>query len=622
MKNWMAFFGAGRRRGRWVESLRGVDGELRDLAGRTEGEFLGVGERLQDYHRRASEIAAMAASIPGIVSGEGGDDVHSGLQRLLDRMSRYLSVSEDETARVVATLTDIKKLLATFDGPLEGFRKVVRILRIQGISTRIESARLGGGGAEGFETVADHVEKLARLVEEKIVSLADQQESLDRLIESRLASVDAIRRRQQGRSEMILEETRTSIGFLASTHQKCAGASLAIAGRSEGIARNIAEVVMSMQFHDITRQQLEHVSEAVEDVLASLGASGGSSGRSPAGGAAFGGTAEVCLLQAAHLVHARDSLAAAISRIRENLLGIARNVGDMSSDAREMSGTMDKAGHSFLADMEEELGRVTGQLSEAAEASRELATVMSTVSSTAADMLGFVDDVERFGSEIELIALNASIKATRSGTGGDALRVLAESIQVLSKDARRHASAVAGGLRGISGHTERFGAGVGASADADGASGIDGIRSAMSGIMGRLHSVDGALGEALRRLDEATVTLSEDIERTVAGIESGALADEVIGRTAAALEKIAAEAGAGRARRTPDEGHLRELEKRYTMEQEREVHRAISEGRRPESAAAPGRVSAAPAKAAAPQPPAPPSTSATDDSLGDNVELF
>ncbi len=600
----------GRRRNRWAAELKDAGLSLRELAGRTESEFLSIGGNLQGFHQRAGEITDLASGIARTASAEGTGAASVELQRLLDRMEAYLSRSGEDTSRVAVILGEIKELLGKVEEPLEGFRKVIRILRIQGISTRIESARLTGEDGGGFDTVADHVEKLARMVEEKIMALSDQKAALDTLISTRLAAVRNLRTRQQGQSQAILAETRKSIEFLATAHDNCSGASGAVASRAEGVSRNIAEVVMSMQFHDITRQQIEHVTEAIEELLPE---------NNPKRG--FDGAAGLCALQSAHLSHAREALLSAVGRIRENLRGISRNVADLSGDAKKMSGVLDRAGHSFLSDLEDELGRVTGSLGEAADASRELSEVMLVVSGTVGDMMGFVDEVERFGSEIELIALNASIKATRSGTRVDALRVLAESIQMLSKDAHRHAGAVSKGLRAIFEQTDRLKSGTGAASGGqpDGGSGeVEEIRAALSAVMCDLHGVNEQLGSSLTRLDDATAALSADIEASVIGITAHEIVDELIGGVLETLGRIAGQAGSTLSKRggASSDDRFDELEQRYTMEQEREVHRAISG-----KAAMPGPKAPSPA-AADPEifqetPPA-----ESGDSLGDNVELF
>ena len=67
---------------------------------------------------------------------------------------------------------------------------------------------------------------------------------------------------------------------------------------------------------------------------------------------------------------------------------------------------------------------------------------MDSVAETIAGMSESIEAIEEVGAEIELIALNASIKAAHTGEAGAALGVLATAIQHLSADARRQTDAV------------------------------------------------------------------------------------------------------------------------------------------------------------------------------------
>ena len=102
----------------------------------------------------------------------------------------------------------------------------------------------------------------------------------------------------------------------------------------------------------------------------------------------------------------------------------------------------------------ERVGKSTKAVLEAmnlfAGKSAEVADLIGSVAGTVAEMTEFVSSIEEVGAEIELIALNASIKAAHTGEEGKALGVLAQAIQRLSVEARDRTSAVSEVLRSIS----------------------------------------------------------------------------------------------------------------------------------------------------------------------------
>lgn len=611
--------GSRRRFERWEGELRRMEGVLRDFSGRTEGEFLSVGERLQDFHARSAEIARMARELAETASGDDIRQATAGLSVLLDRMAGYLARADGETERVVGALRSIGRLLVKVDEPLAGFRKVIRVLRILGVSTRIESARMSRENT-GFDTVSDHVEKLSSLIEEKTGRIAGQRDALGALIGRTLATVLDIKEQQRARAAQILAETRASLGFLGGTHQKCAAASRAVSARSDDIARNIGEIVTSMQSHDITRQQIEHVAEAIGEVLGRMRDAREVRRWLPDERelSLLGETGEVCGIQSAQLDNARQTLVGAVGRITDNLRGVARNAAQMADGTREMVGVVDQAGRSFLGGMEKDLSGVAATLVESAQGIRELSTIMQSLLETVSDMASFVGDIEHFGSEIELIALNAGIKATHTGGNGAALRVLAESIQRLSADARVHTNAVSLSLRGIREAAEGLRKGMGASGEERAGEGeVEAIRRDMAELLRLLHAASERVGTRMRSVDSAARSLSSDIEEAIRRLSVPDLASDVLGSVTGRLEEIRGQSRAVvPAARSLAAEDAPSLQRRYTMQEERDVHAAVTGKRLPSPAPPPARLPAPAARGAEGE------RGAAGEDLGDNVELF
>ena len=83
----------------------------------------------------------------------------------LEGLSGQLRVLTDRDARDAGgqgldDIDGVSRIVGELSGIVAAFAKIVKYLSMLGISTRIESARLGGDG-RGFSTLADDVEKLA-----------------------------------------------------------------------------------------------------------------------------------------------------------------------------------------------------------------------------------------------------------------------------------------------------------------------------------------------------------------------------------------------------------------------------------------------------------------------------
>ncbi|WP_085812226.1 methyl-accepting chemotaxis protein [Geoanaerobacter pelophilus] len=581
----------------WSVVLAGQSAELAAVSGTTEQEFLDIGGRLQDFYQRGLGISGLASEMVGEVAGDQVIGTMQGLGEMLDDMGHYVNRAQNEIEVSADTLREILGLLAKVSDPLSGFKKVNKVLRMLGISTKIESARLGQSAA-GFDTLASDVGELSVQVNDKAAIILKRKEELARTIEQTLTGVLNSGAQQHDQVVAILDRTRGSMQALSEINTRCSSSVAAVSAVSDEVYRSIGDVVMSMQAHDIVRQQIEHVDEALRDLKQGL--STGSAGADT--------TAAVCELQIAQLRHAEEELDVAVTTIIDSLREVARKQSGLSAQTTSMAGMADQTGGSFFSEMEKDISVVSDALLESSKVNQALCLAMATVAQTVGEIATFVGDIEKIGEEIKLIALNAQIKSAYTGDEGAALGVLAEAIQRLSIDAIDHTGAVSHTLQGIIAVTDRLNEGV--SAEASGLeSEVRGMVQTLSGLLQTLRQVNDTLQHSLRSMDGSVTQLSCDIEHVVAGITVHRKVSQVLETAIRDLAGIVAQARK-LAPASPGAGNLDQLTQRYTMQSERRIHESLKAGGAREASARPLTVAAAP-------PPA-----ASEDDLGGNVELF
>jgi len=567
----------------WSRGLEGMAAELKVVAATTEDEFLAIGGRLQDFYQRGSGITALATEMLGEVAGEQVTQAMDGIANLLDEMGRYVGHARQEIEASSATLSEILALLEHVAGPLSGFKKVNKVLRMLGISTKIESARLGQSAA-GFDTLASDVGDLAVQVNDKAGVILKRKDDLARAIEQTLSGVLNAGAQQHDLVLGILDKTRGSLAALSGINARCSSSMAGISAVSEEVSRSIGEVVMSMQTHDIVRQQIEHVDQALTELK----------GRSASGTAGADEVAWVCELQSAQLRHASKELDSAVQAIIGNLKEVARQQSGLSAETRGMAGIADQTGGSFFSEMQKDITVVTAALLDSSKVNRSLCGAMGTVTDTVGEIASFVGDIEKIGEEIKLIALNAQIKSAYTGDEGASLGVLAEAIQRLSIDAIDHTTVVSRTLHEIIAVTQSLNNGVCSDTSALEAEVRDMVQG-LSSLLGVLQSVNETLLRSLTSMDAEVTHLSSDIDQVTAGITVHRKVSQVLEGAVRGLGGIMVEAR----RIAPAAGqgaNLDELASRYTMHSERKIHESLFDG----------------AQVSGPGP----------DSFDDNVELF
>ena len=572
---------------RFLGRIEEIIGDLSGVIGDREQDFLDLGGGLMEFTSSVGQLSEKAARLAEMTAGNEIEAGIAGLNSQLNELSEVCSL--DSTESSLEELRSIGMVIGDLNGHVASFGRMVKKLSMLGISTRIESARLGSRGL-GFATLADDVEKLAGKIVSNSEVITSKVGSLSGLIDSATQRTGELVAMQGACSEKIVSDLGHGLDSLKGMTDRSEKAAAGMSSRLAAIHASVSESVASMQFHDIVRQQVEHVEEAFEDVRRMITASdlldapgeGEMEGdrllaaESDAGKARelLGWLQDVGDLQASQLDHAVSRFSEAVQNLIENMKAIGDNV---MSIGEEMAGVLtdEREGEPVLERIESSAAEVTASMRAFTVQGEEISGLMAGVAETIGEMAEFVEGIEEVGAEIELISLNASIKAAHTGDEGKALGVLAASIQRLSMDAMDITREVSEELRRITEGSRRLEA---QAADYVKTEDLEKLVARQEETTAGLKELNGQVvdlfeevsGES-RKLGSQMLELAEgtDIHRTV-GADLGAVREKV-SRLILDAEEVAPHADEqARSER------LKELLGRYTMEAERLVHEAAA----------------------------------------------
>ena len=577
---------------------------LRRMAGTTEDEFLQIGSEVQGFYQRSADITWISNQLLEVVSGEGTQSLTGRLQQMMADMEAYLTEARSRSSESCRTLEQVQVLLEKLSEPLEGFQKMNKVLRMLSISTKIESARLGEMGS-GFVNLAMDVEKLSHQVNEKSATILTHRNMMASMIESNLAGVRSSEAVQDAEVASSLKSTASSLQELVSVNERCTQFGATVSSISAAVTGSISEVVSSLQMHDMTRQQFEHVFEALERLLADLPDSEATATDENRCQALIVESGDVCELQEAQLRFSSTELYNAVCTVVDNMRDVACKQSLIAYETRNVAGVADSSGASFVDVMSHGMNAITAMLTSCASADRDMSDTMKKVAQTIGEIATFVTDIEMIGSEIDLIAMNAQIKAAHTGPEGAALGVLAVAIKRLSDEAVCQTDSVAATLKMIHTATEHLS--VGTDEEQPG-SRITSMQEEVAEILGSLSRMNAQLFSIISDLSDRVSSLSYDVEYSVCAIDvherTKALSDGVL----ASLEQIVMQSRQIVPASTEFKQNLRYMEERYTMESERHIHEALARKRSGQSAVVDEHVAQ--------------NSSGDDSEFGDNVDLF
>jgi methyl-accepting chemotaxis protein len=558
--------------GKCARDLDGLGRGFLDSFHSCERDFLRLGEALHGFNATASDVARRCAELAELTSGEAVSAATANLGSQLERM--VTTCDEDCMGREVAGLETIASVGSKLSENMRDFTRLVKHLSMLGISTRIESARLGSQGL-GFSTLADDVEKLAGKIESSSERISSRAVELSKQCHEASKSIVEMKSAREGYSRSAMELLEADLAALDRLRESSNRIAAGISGEAESLVASVSEAVLSMQFHDIIRQQLEHVSEAAAEVKSMAEA-----GPRTAGGhdardwEELGGWMQsVLTLQHSQLDNAHGRFSQAMESLGSSLHDIAGRVATMAAQAGGLS-SGDSGQRGVLGQIEQEISGIAQSLKDYAALETRMSVVMGEVGGSIREMASSVSEIEEVGSEIELIALNASVRAAHTGEEGKALGVLASAIQKLSVDARSQTDKISQLLASVDAGSLDVEAIAGASVDART---FEASIAELDTEMARLKALDTHVAQAALAVQKEASGLSSDIKRTVdsMGFQRGLLS-----AMTTAEDKLKGIAGNLGAVLPADlvvthSPQLREMLERYTMDAERLVHQDV-----------------------------------------------
>ncbi len=580
----------------WIAALSKVSKDLSTLETKTEQDFLQIGEKLQDFHQRSTEMAETASRVLGLMTGEEFHRSVSSLMDIIEELRRHLDTSRNHSGRTSQVLRQYHNTLRSVSSSLEDFKLLVLNLRMLGFFTRVENVHLFTSDT-GFSSLTDDVKNLSESVREKSIEMKKKTDSLLVTISGTLSDMSASQKTQRTQTEMMLQHIESNHAVLSTKTESATSSAHRIARSTGEITGNIEEIVSGLQFHDITRQQISHVREALKGISADMEA-----GEKPLPQLA-GIATEICSLQNLQLSQSQDEFSSAVEEILGNLGSIARSVEEIMREANAVAWASDYEGISFMEEIDSGISSVLAALDQDISEQSRLTSTIRSVSDMVSEMSHFVKEIEDLGLNLQLIALNARIKAAHIGSEGAALDTISGSIYELSKNSRSDTLALSGTLAEVGEAAQSFDRDLEAIQE-DQQGQVERLMSSLKAIIASLHEVNTRVMAAVSDMNGQGDSLARDIasmirEITVHREVNEALTDarERVGQVASGIAAAFPDHD-----RSAAETYLESLDGRYTMESEREVHFKHMDRKTERAHVSPERPAG--------------------EDLGDNVELF
>jgi len=531
---------------------RAAIGAIERLLEAMESEFQTLSQNLIDCFTRSKSVAAEAGAIPSMLGeDEGSGTASHALQEILG-LAESMHSRCGQASHLLGEVCDSTGHLQK---GIESRRQFLSTFQVMQTMSQIEIARLGQEASD-FGALGEEMTALAVRIREETGRIGDITGALGVSANEAANRARVIETTEERSLPEMTAGARHGLGALLASRGAAAHASSGVAQRYGNVSASVEQLVSSMQSHDIARQQLEHVVEALRPIAAGD----------------VSGASRVAALQVAHIWQARESFLEAANRIATSLENISQNVLAISTEAATLlSSDAQKQDVAHERIREQDIAGILQALTRFEASETNIAAAAASVLNGIREISGSVGEVQAIGVRMQRIALNSSIQSSHLGETGAPLGVLADLARTLATDAESWAEAVSQDLGVISDKGDALSA-IASQAASGGNVQIGAAAQHMRRVLTTLGERDGRGRERIGLMEQHAHALRAKIEAVGNSIAIEPRASELADESIRCLQRTIA--GTDNADFGPAD--LAELAARYTMQSERDVHSRLT----------------------------------------------
>ncbi|WP_375196449.1 hypothetical protein [Sphingobium sp.] len=535
-------------------SLAGISEILSGLAAGLDARFVSAGGALANAYEI---VERLVSSLEGVTSAMNRQTAATAIETMRLTADRLTQLPAEQGRRQ-QSLEMIKAASDELFLHLKQIRRTLSFLHICGLNIKVTAA-----GADGFAGFADQMfyklEQAGHQVDEFEAEIADLSRSI-----GQMAAADRL---LAGECAAVIPRVPQKLAADAVALQRLQDDSAGLAGQIAALARDIrgkvAVALGALQIGDITRQRLEHISEALDLLEAHVA----TCEDDHAARAASDLVMAMLAAQAADTVE--DFLRETVTLV-DSLRGIAPDA-ERLSDMREGGSSSDI--QQVLHRLEQDIGDIASVTRQLCAAEADSAKLGQATSQAAESLFDRLKAVNRIQKDVEQMAWNTALQCRGLGSDGRGLAVISEEIQSFSRHLADIWAMVSQSFDRIDSASREIG--VRGAAD-EGADTSDLLLQSLDAIRGG----SARMADSLSSVDQEAAQIGTMLRDATDGIGSEAGIGRALGDAARQLADLAGVAEAASEDVLPDaaEELMSQIAARYTMEREREIHRIFLPG--------------------------------------------
>jgi len=420
-----------------------------------EPAFLQLGQELQSVNSNVNNLTELIVKTTALIGKDSDYGILVEVEGLVNQSLKEIKGCRSEVSQSLGHCEIMAEDLISLCKTAKIIKKIPLTLSVIGLNIGIESAR-SLEGSNTFTLFVEEIQQLGKTIKDASTSIStDSKEAREDQLSAHIEISDGLVRLSAliGDVEDNVRIALAEIGQIMGHSQEILKEA---AIHSKEISRLVGEIVMALQFHDITRQQTEHIIEALDD-----------SGKLSLNDLKdphvkiekeerLGSVHSILQVQAGQLNKIISEIEITYQTIMNGFEKISTEVGLLVSKASGFTALNKDTGS--LEDSFSRLKSIVIRFQKLLNQGRELDGSVCNAAGEASEAVSrlssYIEPFHDIREDLKLKALNAIISAEHIGDGGKVFGILAQEVTSLSETTNDFVGNVIGILESID-HTSQ-----------------------------------------------------------------------------------------------------------------------------------------------------------------------
>jgi hypothetical protein len=527
-----------------------------------EGRFLEVGDVLS---RAVEGVGTLIASLERMRENLDAETVSKTAADLATAAQTLKSLPDslDERRDRVGELVKVGDGLGAC---IDEMRQHLAYLRVFAINIKITSGGIVAAGPE-FAIFAQEIYDCIELGRAQLDAFNADLMSLDSTLRGALAHEHDLARSCVALLPAVPDALSASASAIAAHHAKISGVAVSVAALARDVQKKVGGGLAALQIGDITRQRIEHV-QAGLGYLNDLDRALSDEQRDRA-------FAFVHRLLAAQLAATGEDFHRDVSRIGQNVIGMAADASEILRLRDLAFGQGEGAENGFLRGLESNVSQALGLVDNMTAGEQAAEDVSRSAASAARELTDRIAGIQNMRADVQMMALNTTLKCSRIGETGKPLGVIAVELRQHAIHLEKSAARTLTSLDGLSSAAEALGRRETNEANEGKAAAAATV---LSGAVARIGKAGDGVESDLADVARQGADVVDMLRRAAARFDFHKQIGSVLDQAASDLMDMSGEDDIPTGDIAPAlRPIMAKLAKQYTMAQERDVHRAMTE---------------------------------------------